>query len=74
MLGTIFENRRTGEMNNDLKKKKKLSAQYLFNADVAVFVFHQCQSNHGTVFQASVITPGRKKKRAKEQWNEGGKI
>lgn len=58
--GNNFENWRNGDMNNDTKKHN-LSAQYLFNADVSnerVFVFHQCQPNHGTVFQASVITGG----------------
>ena len=34
-----------------------LSAEYLFSADV---VFHQCQSKHGSVFLASVITREKK--------------
>lgn len=58
-------------MNNDFKTcticlLNTYSTQMLLTS---VFVFRQCQSNHGTVFQASVITHGKK-----EQWNEGGKI
>lgn len=36
-----------------------------------VFVFHQCQSNHGTVFQASVITIGRKRELESSGMREG---
>lgn len=60
-------------MNNDSgrkpkKKKHNLCAQYLFSADV---VFHQCQSNHGTVFWHQSLL---KEKKVKEKWTERGKI
>lgn len=57
-------------------KKKTICHLNIYSTQMLptrVFVFHQCQSNHGTVSQASVITRGRKRG-AKEQWNEGGKI
>lgn len=44
-----------------LKLNCSLSAQYPFSAVGSVFVFHRCQSHHGSTFQASVMTPGRKK-------------
>lgn len=61
MLGTILKTRETECFFFFFLKVHSLSTQYLFNADVAVFVFHQCQSNDGTVFQTSIMTPGRKK-------------
>lgn len=63
MLGTIFKARETEECFFRKKKVHSLSTQYLFNTDVADFVFHQCQCNDGTVFQTSIMTPGRKKNR-----------
>lgn len=65
-------------MNNDYKKCTicQLNIYSMQMLPTRVFVFHQCQPNHGTVFQASVITlrKEKKKRRVKQQWNEGGKI
>lgn len=76
--GNNFEKCRNREMNSDSKRKKKSCTICQLNIystqmlPTRVFVFHQCQSNQGTEFQASVITIGEKK--VKEQWNEGGKV
>ena len=73
--GNNFESRRNREMNNGSKNGSQFVSSIFIQCRCCrqVLVFHQSQANHGTVFQASVVTPGRKKKRAEEQRNEGGK-
>lgn len=59
--GSNLEKCRIGEINNEEKcticQANIYSTQML---PTRVFVFHQCQSNHGTVSQASVSTLGKK--------------
>lgn len=60
--GSNLEKCRNGEINND-KKKCTICQANIYSTQMLptrAFVFHQCQSNHGTVSQASVITLGKK--------------
>lgn len=48
------------------KKKKAVCQLNIYSRQMLptrVFVFHQCQSNHGAVFQASVITPWKREEK-----------
>lgn len=76
VLGTISKSCRNGEMNKD-SKKCTISRLNIYSTQMLptrVFVFHQCQSNHGTVFQASVITLGRKKREQKSSGMREGRF
>lgn len=59
--GSNLEKFRNREINND--KKCTICQANIYSTQMLptrAFVFHQCQSNHGTVSQASVITRGKK--------------
>ena len=63
-LGTILRARETERWTMAPKNAQFVSSIFIqCRCCRQVLVFHQSQANHGTVFQASVVTPGRKKKK-----------